>query len=171
MREVITLTEPDFLEISRCLFDKGVGVRFQAKGWSMRPFIKNGDFITVKPIENSSIKTGDVVFYSTAENKVVIHRVIKKYKKNITKVFLIKGDAASGFPEIINVKNVFGKVVEIERRGRTKRLESKSYKVINLFLSGISPFSHRIYPLGSRVKKRGRKIFGTLLKELKSLKE
>ncbi|GAJ14576.1 unnamed protein product, partial [marine sediment metagenome] len=48
----------------------------------MRPFIRDGDFIVVRPIENSSIKTGNVVFCITTENKVIVHRVIKKYRKD-----------------------------------------------------------------------------------------
>ena len=70
MRKIAHLRDADLLELSRDFLRKGKSVRFQAKGWSMRPFIRDGDFIVVSPIENSSIKTGDMVFYLTTENKV-----------------------------------------------------------------------------------------------------
>lgn len=92
------------LELSRDILEKGKSVRFQAKGWSMRPFIRDGDFIVVSPIENSSIKTGDVVFYLTTENKVIVHRVIKKYKKKGRMTVLIKGDASFSSPEKVEIQ-------------------------------------------------------------------
>ncbi len=70
MRKIAHLREADLLELSKDLFRKGKSARFQAKGWSMRPFIRDGDFIVVSPLENSSIKAGDMVFYLTTENKV-----------------------------------------------------------------------------------------------------
>jgi hypothetical protein len=35
----------DLLELSRALFEKGASVRFQAKGWSRRPFIYESGFL------------------------------------------------------------------------------------------------------------------------------
>src|SRR3972149_9018543 len=92
----------DFVELSEEIMDKGACLRFRARGFSMRPFIRDGDFITVSPIENSSIRIGDVVFYSTAENKVIAHRVIKKYGKNGNVKLLIKGDATFSLPDKVD---------------------------------------------------------------------
>lgn len=170
MRKVITLKESDFFELSRDFLNKDVSIRFQAKGWSMRPYIQDGDIVTVSPLDDTSVKRGDVVFYSTAENKVIVHRVIKKYKRDSKTAFLIKGDATFGFPESINVQNVLGKVMEIERNGRKRRLDSRLYQMLNLFLAAIFSFNHWIYPIGSQVKKIGRKILGGLLEELQSPK-
>jgi signal peptidase I len=152
------------LELSRDILEKGKSVRFQAKGWSMRPFIRDGDFIVVSPIENSSIKTGDVVFYLTTENKVIVHRVIKKYKKKGRMTVLIKGDASFGPPEKMDIQNVLGKVIAIERNGRKKRLDTKLYQIKSLLFAGISPFSQWIYPIGSVVKHSGRMLMGRYFK-------
>jgi signal peptidase I len=81
VRERIHQGWTDFLELSRDILEKGKSIRFQARGWSMRPFIRDGDFVTVSPAENSSIRKGDVVFYSTPKNKAMAHRVIHKYEK------------------------------------------------------------------------------------------
>ena len=141
------------LELSRDILEKGKSVRFQAKGWSMRPFIRDGDFIVVSPIENSSIKTGDVVFYLTTENKVIVHRVIRKYKKKGRMTVLIKGDASFSSPEKVEIQNVLGKVVAVERNGRKKRLDTKFYQIKGLLFAGISPFSRWTYPFLSKIKK------------------
>ena len=169
MREV-TLKESDFLEISRDVFEKGTSIRFQAKGFSMRPFIQDGDFITVSPIESSSVRIGDVVFYSTAENNVIVHRVFNKYGKDGNMNLVIKGDASFGFPEKVDIQNVLGKVVAIERKGRERRLDTKPYRIICLFFAGLSPFSRWIYPIGSKVKHKGRELSGFILEKLQSFR-
>jgi len=148
------------LKLSRDILEKGKSIRFQAKGWSMRPFIRDGDFIVVSPVKSSSIRKGDVVFYSDAENKIIVHRIIRKYKKNDRIIVLIKADASFGSPEKVDIHNVLGKVVAIERNGREKRLDRKLYQIIGLFFAVISPFSRWIYPIGSIMKQGGRRILG-----------
>jgi signal peptidase I len=155
VRKIAHLRDIDLLELSKDIFRKGKSARFQAKGWSMRPFIRDGDFIVVSPIENSSIKTGDVVFCITTENKVIVHRVIKKYKKDKDNriTLLIKGDATFSSPEKVEMQNVLGKVVAVERNGRKKRLDTKFYQIKGLLFAGISPFSQWTYPFLSKIKK------------------
>lgn len=142
----------DLLELSRDIFGKGTSIRFQAKGFSMRPFIRDGDFITVSPIANSSIRIGDVLFYSTTDDKIIVHRVIRKYKNNGGISMLIKGDAAFGLPDKVDSRNVLGKVVVIERNGHKKNLNTRFYRTLNLLFAGISPFSHMTYSIGSKAK-------------------
>ena len=153
MRKIAHLREADLLELSKDIFRKGKSIRFQAKGWSMRPFIRDGDFIVVSPIKNSSIKTGDVVFYLTTENKVMVHRVIRKHKKGNRMIMFIKGDATFSSPEKVEMQNVLGKVVAVERNGRKKRLDTKFYQIKGLLFAGISPYSQWTYPFLSKIKK------------------
>ncbi len=155
MRKIAHLRDADLLGLSKDIFSQGKSIRFQASGWSMRPFIRDGDFLVVSPIENSSIKTGDVVFCITTENKVIVHRVIKKYKKDKDNriTMLIKGDATFSSPEKVEMQNVLGKVVEVERNGQKKRLDTKFYQIKGLLFAGISPFSQWTYPFLSKIKK------------------
>jgi signal peptidase len=155
LRKITHLRDADLSELCKDIFRKGKSIRFQARGWSMRPFIRDGDFIVVSPIENSSIRTGDVVFHLTTENKVIVHRVIKKYKKDKDNriTMFIKGDATFSSPENVEMQNVIGKVVAVERNGRKKRLDTKFYQIKGLLLAGISPFSQWTYPFLSKIKK------------------
>jgi len=158
------------LELTKDIFKKRKSVRFQAKGWSMRPFIQDGDSITVSPVESSSVKTGDVVFYLTDENKVIVHRVMGKQKKEGGMTLLIKGDATFGPPERVDIQKILGKVVAIERDGRKRRIDTTFHHIIGLLFVGISPFSQWIYPVGSVAKSKGRKLLGGLLEKIQSLK-
>jgi signal peptidase I len=162
--------EADLLDLSKEILKKRKSIRFQAKGWSMRPFIQDGDFITVSPVEDSSLKPGDVVLYVSAGNQVIVHRIIKKYKRHGKMTLLIKGDASLGSPEKVDVQNVLGEVTVIERNGRKKRLDAKSCQIIGLFFVGISPFSQWIYPVGSVVKRCGRSILGGILEKIQGFK-
>jgi signal peptidase I len=155
VRKIAHLRDADLLGLSKDIFSQGKSIRFQASGWSMRPFIRDEDFLVVSPIENSSIKTGDVVFCITTENKVIVHRVIKKYKKDKDNriTMLIKGDATFSSPEKVEMQNVLGKVVEVERNGQKKRLDTKFYQIKGLLFAGISPFSQWTYPFLSKIKK------------------
>jgi len=118
-------------ELSREILEKGNPVRFQARGWSMHPFIRDGDFIVVNPIETSPIKTGDVVFYATTGNKIIVHRVIKRHKKDSRITLLIRGDATFGPPEEVDIKNVLGKVVSVERGEQQISLDKGLSKLIS----------------------------------------
>ena len=160
----------DFVELSEGIIDTGACLRFRAGGGSMHPFIRNGDFLVIRPIENSSVKIGDVALYFTAENKVIVHRVIKKYKKDGRMTLAIKGDASFGSPEKVDIQNVLGRVVAIERNGREIRLDTRPYRIIGLFFAVISPFSQWTYPIGRRVKQGGRMVLGGLLEKLQSPK-
>jgi RimJ/RimL family protein N-acetyltransferase len=83
---------------------------------------------------------------------------------------VIKGDASFSSPEKVDMQNVLGKVVSIERNGRERRLGTKPYRIIGLFFAGISPFSRWIYPIGSRVKHKGHRTLGIVLEKFQSLK-
>lgn len=136
----------------------------------MRPFIQDGDMITVSPLKHSSAKVGDVVLYKTADVQAVVHRVIKKTTIAGRAVFFIKGDATFGQPEVVYKESILGRVTAIERNGRGKKLDTKLYIIIGLFFAGLSPFSRWIYPVGSKIKHKGRKLLGVILEKLQSLK-
>jgi len=169
VKKSILSSEIDLLALSKDILKKGKSIRFQAKGWSMRPFIRDGDFITVSPVEDSSLKIGDVVLYLGTGNRIIVHRIINTYKKERRLILLIKGDANFSSAERVDTQNVLGKVTLRERNGRLKRLDTKLQQIIGVFVAGISPFSQWIYPAGSLVKQSGRKILGNILEKIQGL--
>ena len=102
-------------KLLHAVLDKGAPFRFRAKGFSMSPFIKDNDVITISPLANGSIRSGDVVAFSHPEmKKLVIHRVIGKKGG----YFHIKGDNALDTDELIPAKNILGRVTRVERNGK-----------------------------------------------------
>ncbi|MDI6688092.1 MAG: S24 family peptidase [Desulfobacterales bacterium] len=160
MKNPLLLSDSNLLKLSGDLLGKSRTIRFRAKGFSMRPFIQDGDLITVSPLRNSPVKVGDVVLYKTVDDQAIVHRVIRKTIKNNGTVFFIKGDAAFGQSEEVDTKSILGRVTAVERNGRERNLDTKLYRIIGLFFAGLSPFSRWIYPVGSRLKHKKRKHLG-----------
>jgi signal peptidase I len=111
----LKLSGPDLIELLRAVLDKGLPFRFTAKGFSMSPFIKDGDVITVSPQTNNSIRSGDVVAFIRPRMKtLVIHRVVEKRGE----YFHIKGDNTLDSDELIPATNILGRVIRVERNGK-----------------------------------------------------
>lgn len=104
-------------------------------GYSMFPFIKYGDSITISSLKDSP-KIGDLILFKKKE-KLILHRLIK-IKYNSGPVFITKGDSSFNYDEPIIESEILGKAIEIKRKGKLINLESKKYRIINYFLSKIS---------------------------------
>ena len=79
-------------------------------GYSMRPFLEDGDELVSKCAEWREIKTGDIITYRL-EDKFPTYRVIKKYDDKL----ILKADS---WPELFEVgkEEVIGKII-MRRRG------------------------------------------------------
>ena len=130
-----------FLTVSRALFEQGKSVRFEVEGWSMRPCIRNGDFVIVSPVDRGAVKIGDIVFYVAGNNTVLIHRIIGWRRKNGVRHAFIKGDACFGPPDKVPAQNILGRVVSIERNGRKKRLDTAYQRLLGWIVVTVSPLT------------------------------
>src|SRR5437667_205988 len=79
-----------FGQLVRDLEESGFGFRFQARGRSMLPTIRDGEILQVERVDPATLRVGDIVlFRSGGEFKA--HRVIRNRKE----CFLTRGDASS----------------------------------------------------------------------------
>ena len=112
---ILSLSGEALKELLQAVLDKGVPFRFRAKGFSMSPFIKNGDLITVSPFKKKSIKRGLVVAFIHPETGyLVVHRVINRRKNDC----VVKGDNRFETDGYVPLKNIIGYVSSVEREGR-----------------------------------------------------
>ena len=108
-----------FVGVSLELLSRGFSVRFRAPGDSMRPVIRDGERITVKPVEPSDIIPGDIILYRYS-GSMVAHRVVRIEKKDSTvHRFILRGDALGASDEAVGIQQILGKVVSVERSGRS----------------------------------------------------
>jgi signal peptidase I len=101
------------------ILSKGAECRFQAKGHSMSPFIKDGDIVTISPLTNSSPGLGDVVAFNRPENEnLIIHRVVEKRNND----YYVRGDNLPEADGLVQARDILGYVNKVERNGKNVRV-------------------------------------------------
>jgi len=103
------------IELIKATHEKGKPFRFCPDGFSMSPFIENGDVITIAPKEKIPIRYGDIAaFVNPKTERLVIHRIIAKK----TNYFVPRGDNTPQEDGLIPLANFLGRVIRVEREGR-----------------------------------------------------
>jgi signal peptidase len=111
----LPLSGPALVQLLRAVLGKGVPVRFRAKGFSMSPFIKNEDVVTISPLQDASPTVGDVIaFVFQGTDKLCVHRVVGKEGDG----YVTKGDNTTGADESVSKENILGFVTRVERDGK-----------------------------------------------------
>lgn len=110
-----TLSRSALIELLQAVLDRGRSFRFQAQGFSMIPFIQDGDVITVSRIPDGFSYFGNVVVFIHLEyGRIVVHRVVGKKSNS----FLLRGDNHLNTDGFVPGENLLGYVKKIERNGK-----------------------------------------------------
>jgi signal peptidase I len=110
------LSNRDLTDILAGVAKRGACVRFQAKGFSMSPFIRDGDVVTLSPLKGYLPRLGDTVaFISPATESLLIHRVIGKRGGS---TLILKGDNLPINDGLVPVMNIVAYVLRVERKGK-----------------------------------------------------
>jgi hypothetical protein len=116
----LSLSGKALIELMQAVHAKGLPFRFSARGFSMAPFIRDGDVITVSPLASSAPGLGDVVAFIHPETQLLcLHRVLSVNGKR----FFIQGDNMPERPDgMIPWEAIVGRVTRVERACRRIRL-------------------------------------------------
>ncbi len=118
-----------FIEVSTELLRQGQRVRFKAPGRSMQPTIIEGETITVEPVAPQAVRKGDIILYSF-ERGFIAHRVVRILRrKGDAPCFIMRGDASDSFDYPVAAQQVLGKVISVEREGRSVDLYSQRARI------------------------------------------
>jgi len=133
------LSGPDLLGLMRQVLDRGLLFRFRARGWSMSPFIRDGDVISIAPLGKKDPRVGDVVAFTHPDNDhLILHRLVGIHNST----YLIQGDNLFCSPDgLIPVNALLGKVTKVEREGRTVVLGMGPERVLIAFFSRVGLLS------------------------------
>jgi len=145
-REELSLSSQQLEKLMRGVFGKGASFRFQGKGFSMYPFIKDGDVLTITPVQGSAPGFGDVVVFTHPDTgKLIIHRVIGKR----TDSYLTKGDNAPEGDGLISRAFILGRVTKVERNGKLISLGLGPDRFILAFMTrtGLLPLLWSVWSL------------------------
>jgi len=134
-----------FNEITAELLRRGAYVRFRAIGASMQPTIEDGELITVAPVAPESVKRGDILLYQS-ESGVHAHRVVGRVKGTVPLLegdcpldhYLLRGDASISCDAPVQLEQVIGRVVAVQRGNRSLALDSRLANLLRLARLGIA---------------------------------
>lgn len=114
----LPLSNASLLALARSVLERGASLRFQARGFSMAPFIRDGDVLTVVPKGGGRSNPGDIVaFVHPANDRLTVHRIVAIRGGKVA----IKGDNVSVPDGAIPEENILGFVRRVERDGRVVR--------------------------------------------------
>lgn len=123
-------TQADLVRLFDDILQTGSSLRMKVTGRSMAPFLKAGEVVTVRRVPVPSLRRGDLILFRTADNQLILHRIIrKKRSRNASCIFLTKGDAAVSADNPISDNLILGKVTKIARApspGRICRIDMDS---------------------------------------------
>jgi peptidase S24-like protein len=100
-----------FQQLADEVIAKGLSFRFEARGESMFPTVRDGEILHVRPAGRSRLKAGDMVLFRT-DGKFKAHRIIRKQGQ-----FLVtRGDASLDADHLITTQQIVGTVIAKECR-------------------------------------------------------
>lgn len=110
----ISLSAPVIMALIESVLEKKVSFRFQARGYSMVPAIRNNDLITVSPLGDLLPRRGDVLAFRHPDRpQMLVHRVLGMKEKK----YFIRGDNCPATDGWIPLKNILGEIMRVERSG------------------------------------------------------
>src|ERR1700722_1233550 len=106
-----------FEALSRDLLKSGMGVRFQARGASMSPAIRDGEIVGVTPVIVSKLRKDDIVLANT-NTGFRLHRIV--FADHERDLFITRGDCGQANDPALKGAQILGlaqaKEVRVGRR-------------------------------------------------------
>jgi len=154
----ISLSAPIIMELIEAVHEKGASFRFQAKGHSMTPAIRDDDVITVSPLKDFEPRRGDVLAFRYPERpQMMVHRVLHIKEKH----YFIKGDNCPEADGWIPAENILGLITRVERHGKSRFWPNRSAPS---FWQNSYLFFYPLWPPVRRVLARVRRRLRSIIK-------
>src|SRR5437899_2313832 len=129
----------------------GLSVKFVARGQSMRPLIRDGAILHIKPLDSARPRKGDILFChlpaQDGEN-VLVHRLLRYLPDGR---LLTKGDHQPLPDRPVFLNQVLGRVSQVEQAGNIKNLERPLWRGIGWLIA-------TVYNWRSRLRRSYRKL-------------
>lgn len=141
--EELSLSGAALVGLLRAVLGEGVPFTFRAKGFSMSPFIRDGDLVTVSPLQDALPRLGDIVaFVGPGGERLIIHRVVGTRGD----FHLLRGDATSEVDGLVREGDILGRVTQVERDGQEIRLGLGPERFLIAIMTRSGLLSHVVYP-------------------------
>ena len=113
--EDLSVSTRALADLLRAVMNKEACARFRVHGFSMYPFIQDGDVVTLSPLQKQKLHIGDVIALELPfDRKLLVHRIIRVHKSG----YLVKGDNQLDPDGLISPSSIIGQVIAVERGGK-----------------------------------------------------
>ena len=147
----IELNSTEFAALAKQVLSSGHGIRFRARGFSMRPFIHDGDLLEVQTLEHRPVERGDILLFE-CNQRMVVHRVVESPSQDGEGRLLTQGDARLVPDGAVPLGDVFGRVVWVEKFGRRAFTDALWWRAASRVWLGLAPLRGALFRLGSALK-------------------
>lgn len=128
----LLLSGPGLNDLLQSVLEKGGSFHLRAVGFSMAPFVQDGDVVTIAPLPNGGPCLGDIVaFRHPQHGKLTIHRVVRRQSD----AWLIRGDNIAESDGLVPRTHILGRITHVSRAGRRARLSLGPERVLIALLS------------------------------------
>lgn len=112
----LLLSRRAIVDLMSAVLEKGKAFRFRARGWSMSPFIRDGDSICISPVQGKPLAIGEIVAFDRPESGgLVVHRVIGRSENS----WMIQGDNTPDQKiDLVPDDCILGRIVSVHRNGK-----------------------------------------------------
>jgi signal peptidase I len=114
----ITCSAQAFAGLSAEILGQGKCLRFQARGSSMQPLVRDGDILSVHPLEGNLPRVADIVLCRVPPGRILVHRVVRRWRDGQGWQYLLQGDRVAKPDGVFSRTQLLGRVMGIERSGR-----------------------------------------------------
>jgi hypothetical protein len=125
---------------------EGRPMRLRALGGSMAPFLRHGDIVTIVP--GPAVRLGDIILTHTTAG-LLLHRVVRKSADHI----ITKGDRLSSLDPPVSNRDILGRAVARDHRGKRSSLMSFGARFCGLGFSLTLPWVDRYVPWVAPIKR------------------
>lgn len=140
----ISIPNTSLIFIIQDVLVRGQRFRFAAPGFSMSPFIRDQDIITLTKYQRISCRIGTVVaFVRPGTGQLTVHRVVAASGDG----WRIKGDNNPEDDGVIPHTAILGEVMKVERSGKFVRIGLGPERIIIALLSRWNILSYPLYPI------------------------
>lgn len=94
-------------------------LKLKVGGFSMFPFLRAGDVITIQKCSVEDVSRGDIIVFRKA-NKWVAHRLINAESSGSETILITRGDSCKKYDAPVTSESFVGKVISYSRNGKEK---------------------------------------------------
>jgi signal peptidase I len=153
--------DSEFELLARELLQKGITLRFRARGASMSPSVRDGDVLHVRAVQPEEFAPGDLVLCTVGAGKLVAHRVLSRAGEGGALALLVKGDRVPVPDGMVALHDVLGKVHAQERRESLVSLTTRRRQALGRALAWASLHAPGLLPgvgaIRARILSAGRR--------------